>query len=74
MMSPPSRIHHADRRNPLTPPAKPKSDSPAHKDRTNDRNLLRSVLNKTLAKPEPSTNDKTDQFNLTIPGKDILHQ
>jgi hypothetical protein len=29
MMSPPSRIHHADRRNPLTPPAKPKSDSPA---------------------------------------------
>ena len=28
MMSPPSRIHHANRRNPLTHPAKSKSDSP----------------------------------------------
>ena len=28
MMRPPSRIHHANRRNPLTHPAKSKSDSP----------------------------------------------
>jgi len=38
----------------------PAVKSTAHKGRTNDRNLLRSKsLKKTLAKPEPSTNDTT---------------
>jgi hypothetical protein len=40
MMRPPSRIHHANKRNPLTDPAKSKSDSPVKLD-ANDFERLR---------------------------------
>lgn len=75
MMSPPSRIHHADRRNPLTPPAKPKSDSP---ERTHEDDLVGRLLAQPnhgwtqLNIPAIATEDTT--FRIGARPTDIVHR